>query len=70
MNTALLDSVFASETQDGYFFILNEGQDTYYGGNYKEGCLMEMLITFYETEPLAKSDLLQFAEYIMKNTDN
>lgn len=70
MNLALIDSVFASEAQDGYFFILNEGEDTYYGGNYKEGVLMEMLITIYETEPSAKADLLQFAEYVMKSTNS
>jgi hypothetical protein len=70
MNLPLIDSVISTETEDGYFFILNEGEDTYYGGNYIEGVLMEMLITLYETEPNAKVDLVDFAKYVMKSTNS
>jgi len=68
MNTALLDSIFSGE-EEYFYCVLHEDSFTY-GGYFEDLALFDMLISLYDTEPLARPDLIAFASEILKHTDN
>lgn len=68
MNTALIDSVFLSETEEEYFYALWQGDTFYYGGCYDNGALYDTLMALYASEPMSRPDLIEFANEILKST--
>jgi hypothetical protein len=70
MNTALIDSVFLSETDEEYFYAIWQGDNFIYGGCYDNGALYDTLIALYNSEPKAKPDLIAFAQEVLKSTNS
>jgi hypothetical protein len=70
MNADLIDSVFASESSEEYFYAVLQGDDVYYGGHFENDALFEMLIALYENEPTSKPDLIKFAHSILHSTNS
>lgn len=68
MNTALIDRIISTETDDEYFYAAFEGDMFYYGGCYTDGQLFQMLLALYESEPTSHPDLIEFANEILKST--
>lgn len=64
-----IDTRFQLDT-DCYFYIYYEGDTLFYGGNFNENDLLTMLKHFYNDEPTAHPDLIEFAKYVMKSTNN
>ena len=70
MNAALIDSVFAGESSEEYFYAVLQGESFYYGGYFENDALFEMLIALYENEPTSKPDLIKFAHSILHSTNS
>lgn len=70
MNTALIDNVFLSETEEDYFYGVTQGDMFYYGGCYEGGALTDILLALYDNEPNSRPDLIRFAQEILHSTDS
>ena len=64
-----IDTRFQLDT-DCYFYIYYDGDILFYGGNFKDGELLEMLKHFYDEEITAHPDLIELAKKILKDTGN
>jgi hypothetical protein len=70
MNAALIDSVFASESSEEYFYAVLQGESFYYGGYFEDGALYDMLLALYDNEQSSRPDLIKFAHSILNSTDS
>jgi hypothetical protein len=68
MNAALIDSVFADQDTDAYFYVAVRGDKMVSGGDIDKGDLMNLLILVYDNMPEARIDLVDFANTILQST--
>jgi len=70
MNAALIDSVFADQDTDIYFYAALKDNRLISGGDVDQGDLMDLLLLVFDNVPATRPDLIEFANAILHSTDS